>query len=109
MARFPYQYANINGIPCIEARRITVTDTSVDFTFNPDWDRNPFRGLLLVYLPDAIPTGTTGTLPIRFTMAGNTSAVTVQGGAAWTAADVPGTGVYLFYYDRITNVLQKLD
>ena len=51
MARFPYQYANINGIPCIEARRITVTDTSVDFTFNPDWDRNPFRGLLLVYLP----------------------------------------------------------
>lgn len=109
MARFPFQYVNINGIPTIESRRVTVTDTSVDFTFRPDWDRNPFRGLILVYLSEVIPTGTTTTLPIRFTMAGNTQNVTLPSGDNMTVADVTGPGVYLFYYDRISNVLQKID
>ena len=86
MARFPYQYININGIPTIESRRITVTDTAVDFQFNPDFDGTPFRGLLLIYLPDAIPTGTTTTLPVTFTMAGNTQTLTFAGGDAVTGA-----------------------
>lgn len=108
MARFPFQYSNINGIQCIEVRRITVTDTSVDFQFRPDWDRNPFRGLLLINVPEAIPTGTTTTLPIRFSMAGNTQNVTVAGGDNLTVADFAGVGVYLVYYDRIMNVLQLI-
>ena len=106
MARFPFQYININGVPTIEARRITVTDTSVDFQFRPDFDGTPFRGLLLVYIPDAIPTGTTTTLPIRFAMAGNTQVLTSAGGAEVTVADFEGTGVYLVYYDRFANILQ---
>lgn len=109
MARFPFQYVNINGVPTIQSRRVTVSDTSVDFLFRPDWDRNPFRGLILVYLSEEIPEGTTTTLPIRFTMAGNTENVTVAGGANWTVADLVGTGVYLFYYDRYSNILQKID
>lgn len=108
MARFPYQYINLNGIPTLEVRRITVTDTSVDFQFRPDFDRNPFRGLLLIYVPDAIPTGTTDTLPIRFSMAGNTQNVTVAGGADLTVADFDGVGVYLVYYDRFANLLQLI-
>jgi len=108
MSRFPFQYSNINGIQCIEVRRITVTDTSVDFQFRPDWDRNPFRGLLLINVPEAIPTGTTTTLPIRFSMAGNTQNVTVAGGDNLTVADFAGVGVYLVYYDRIMNVLQLI-
>lgn len=106
MARFPFQYININGIPTIEARRITVTDTSVDFQFRPDFDGTPFRGLLLVYIPDAIPTGTTTTLPVRFVMAGNAQTLTTDGGAEATVADFSGTGVYLVYYDRFANILQ---
>lgn len=109
MARFPFQYVNINGIPTIEARRITVSDTSVDFQFRPDWDRTPFRGLLLVYIPDEIPEGTTTTLPIRFAMAGNTQNVTMPGGANLTVADLAGVGVYLVYYDRFANILQLID
>jgi len=108
MARFPYQYSNINGIPCLEVRKITVSETSVDFQFRPDWDSNPFRGLLLVYVPDEIPEGTTTTLPIRFAMAGNTQNVTVAGGDNLTVADFAGTGVYLVYYDRFMNVLQLI-
>ena len=109
MARFPFQYVNINGIPTLEARRITVTDTSVDFLFRPDFDRNPFRGLLLIYLSEEIPEGTTTTLPIRFTMSGQTSNVTVAGGDNLTVADLPGVGVYLVYYDRFTDTLQLIN
>lgn len=109
MARWPFQYVNINGIPTIEARSINVTETSVDFKFNPDWDRRPFRGLILVNLPDAVPAGTTTTLPIRFSMAGTTSNVTVAGGDNLTVADLPGAGIYLFYYDRFADTLQLLN
>ncbi len=109
MAAFPIQYININGIPTVESRNITVSDTSVDFKFNPDWDRRPFRGLLLVYLSEAIPEGTTTTLPIRFSMAGVTSNVTVAGGDNLTVADLPGVGVYLIYYDRFTDTLQLMN
>lgn len=106
MARFPYQYINLNGIPTLEVRRITVTDTSVDFQFRPDFDTNPFRGLLLIYVPEAIPEGTTTTLPVRLSMAGNTQALTNAGGTPITVADFEGVGVYLVYYDRYANLLQ---
>ena len=109
MATFPWQYTNIRGIPTIKAQSISVSDTSVDFKFNPDWNSRPFRGLLLVYLPDEIPTGTTATLPIRFSMAGTTSNVTVAGGDNLTVADLPGVGVYLLYYDRFSDILQVLN
>lgn len=108
MATWPFQYINQRGIPTLQTRGVTVSDTSVDFKFNPDWNSNPFRGLLLVYISEEIPTGTTTTLPIRFSMAGTTSNVTVAGGANLTVADLPGVGVYLFYYDRFSDTLQLL-
>lgn len=108
MARWPYQYTNINGIPAIQSRGVKVTADAVNFTFRPDWDRNPFRGLILVNIVDEIPSGTDTSLPITFTMAGNTSNVTVAGGANLTVADFSGTGVYLVYYDRFSNVLQLI-
>ena len=109
MATFPWQYTNIRGVPTIKAQSVVVSDTSVDFKFNPDWNSRPFRGLLLVYLAEEIPEGTTTTLPIRFSMAGTTSNVTVPGGANLTVADLPGVGVYLFYYDRFADTLQLLN
>ena len=108
MAVFPFQYANIRGIPCIQTRSITVSDTSVDFKFNPDWDSRPFRGLLLVNITEEIPTGTTTTLPIRFSMAGTTSNLTYAGGDNVTVADIPGIGVHIVYYDRFTDTLQLM-
>jgi hypothetical protein len=108
MARFPYQYVNINGIPTVKTQSVLVSDTTVDFKFNPDWDRRPFRGLLLVNISEEIPTGTTTTLPIRFSMAGTTSNVTLAGGDNLTVADLPGVGIYLLYYDRFSDTLQLL-
>lgn len=107
MANFPYQYVNIDGIPTIQSTGVTVGTDSVDFTFNPDTGRNPFRGLLLINLINPIPAGTTTTLPIRFTQAGLSQNVTIPGGNL-TVADVAGTGVYLVYYDRNTDTLQVI-
>ena len=44
MARFPYQYVNINGIPTIKTQTVVVSDTAVIFKFAPDFDGRPFRG-----------------------------------------------------------------
>jgi hypothetical protein len=108
MARFPYQYANINGIPCIKTQSVAVSDTAVTFKFAPDFDGRPFRGLILVYISEAIPEGTTTTLPIQFSMAGITSTLTAAGGANVTVADLPGTGIYLVYFDRWADTLQLM-
>lgn len=108
MARFPYQYVNINGIPTIKSQSVVVSDTAVTFKFAPDFDRRPFRGLILVYLSEAIPEGTTITLPVQLSMAGITSNVTVAGGANVTVADLPGTGIYLVYFDRWADTLQLI-
>lgn len=107
MANFPYQYVNINGIPTVESRTVTVSDTAVNFGFRPDFTSRPFRGLLLIYISEAVPEGTTETLPITFTMAGNTSNLTAAGGTNITVADLP-VGIYLVYYDRYANVLQLI-
>jgi len=109
MARFPFQYVNINGVPTIQSRRVTVSDTAVNFSFRPDFDRTPFRGLILVYLSEEIPAGTTTTLPVTFTMAGNTHSVTLPSGDNLTVADITGTGLYLFYFVSYACILQKLD
>ena len=107
MANFPYQNVNINGIPTIETRSITVSDTAVNFGFKPDFTSRPFRGLLLVYVSETAPDGTTTTLPVTFTMAGNTMNLTQTGGTNVTLADLP-VGIYLVYYDRYANVLQLI-
>ena len=108
MARFPWQYCNINGLPTIKTQTVTVSDTAVTYKFAPDFDGRPFRGLILVYISEAIPEGTTTTLPIQFSMAGTTSNVTVAGGATVTVADLPGVGIYLVYFDRWADTLQLI-
>lgn len=109
MARFPFQYININGIPTIKTQSIVVSDTSVVYKFAPDFDGRPFRGLILVYISEAIPEGTTATLPVQFSMAGTTSNITVAGGTNVTVGDLPGVGIYLLYYDRWADTLQLMN
>lgn len=108
MARFPYQYININGIPTIKSQSVVVSDTSVVYKFVPDFDSRPFRGLVLVYLSEAVPTGTVTTFPVQLSMAGVTSNLTTAGGAVVTVADLPGTGIYLVYFDRWADTLQLI-
>lgn len=110
MALFPFQYINTRGIPTIQSTGVQVGTEAVTFNFKATASfGNPFRGLLVVYLSEAIPEGTTATLPIRFTSTAGTETVTTYNNEPLTVADVPGTGVYLLYYDRVANTLQLIN
>ena len=106
----PYINVAVNGIPTLSSNSVSVGTTSVAFDFNNH--RNvgrPFRGLIIVRLAQAIPAGTTDTLPIVFTSGGgNEKEVTTFNGEAVTVADIPGTGVYVLWYESQTDTLQLL-
>ena len=105
-------YINVTqtGIPTLRSLSVSVGTTDVRFDFNNH--RNvgrPFRGLLIVNLAQAIPAGTTDTLPIVFTTGGgNVASLTTFNGDPITVADIPGTGIYLAWYESQTDSLQLL-
>jgi hypothetical protein len=101
---------NVGGIPCLRSTAVTVSTTEVRFDFNAH--RNvgrPFVGLVVVQLAQAIPAGTTSTLPIVFTTeGGNPANLTTYNGDNVTVADVAGTGVYLVFVDTQSGLVQLL-
>lgn len=94
---------NVSGVPYLRTNGVTVSADTVDFSLG--FRRIPAVGYLTVNIADAIPTGTTGTLPVRFTLNGNTRSVTTFGGDNLTAADVVGTGVITLFYDWYNGIL----
>lgn len=95
---------NVNGTPYLRTSSVTVGTETVDFALG--FRRIPAVGYLTVNIADAIPTGTTGTLPVRFTLNGNTRALTFFGGTPVTAADLAGTGIITIFYDWYNGILQ---
>jgi hypothetical protein len=63
-------------------------------------------GYLTIRIGDAIPTGTTATLPITLTLNGTSRPLTLFGGSQATVADLTGTGVITVFNDRINGILQ---
>lgn len=106
-----YINVNVGGIPAIRSLSVNVSTTDVKIAFNNH--RNigrPFRGLMIVNIAQAIPAGTTDTLPIVFTSdSGNDVNLTTYNGDNVTVADIPGTGIYLCWYESQTNTLQLLN
>lgn len=101
---------NVNGIPALRSLSVNVSTTDVRFDFNSHRNiGSPFRGLVIVNLAQAIPTGTTATLPIVFTTnSGNPANLTTFNGANVTVADFSGVGVYLVFVDTQAGVVQLL-
>jgi hypothetical protein len=101
---------NVNGLPCLRSTAVTVSTTEVRFDFNSH--RNvgrPFVGVVVVQLAQAIPDGTTTTLPIVFTTeGGNPANLTTYDGANVTVADIAGTGIFLVWVDTQSGVVQLL-
>lgn len=107
MAQFPFSYVNRRGVPVIATTGVTVTANNVVFSFpNHAFAGSWFRGQVLVRIAQTIPTGTTGTLPILFETNSVTNPLTKANGAAVTVDDIAGTGIYLLYYDKQTDVLE---
>lgn len=103
-----YINVNVNGIPALRSLGVSVSPTQVAYDFRNHRNvGSPFRGLIVINLAQAIPTGTTGTLPVVFTSDGNNStALTGYNGEAITAADILGTGIYLVWYESASSTLQ---
>lgn len=101
---------NVNGIPALSSLAVNVGTTQVAYDFNNHPNvGSPFRGVIAIRLAQPIPAGTTGTLPIVFTSSGG-GAIPLTGfnGEAVTVDDLPGTGIYLVWWENSTNTLQLL-
>lgn len=105
-----YINVNVNGIPTISSLSVNVSTTQVAFDFNNHRNvGSPFRGLIIVRLQQAIPEGTTTTLPVVFTSGGsNPQPLIGFNGEPVTVADLSGTGIYLVWFERQSNTLQLL-
>lgn len=95
---------NNNGVHYLRTNGVTVGTDTVDFALG--FRKIPLVGYLTVNVADAIPTGTTGTLPVRFTLNGNSRNLTFFGGTNVTAADLAGTGIITLFYDFFSGSLQ---
>lgn len=106
---YPFNFSNRRGIPLIETSSISVTDDNVVINIpNRSFRWLNDKGIILLRLNQAIPDGTTGTLPVLFSSNDFTQPLTNVGGTAITAAQILGAGVYLIYYDKNANLMQML-
>ena len=105
----PFAWVNRNGSAAIASTGVVGNTENVVFSFrNHAFVNANYRGTIFVNLHQAIPTGTTNTLPILFETNGVTQAVTKFNGNPLTVADIAGTGVYQFWFERDTNTLQLM-
>ena len=103
----PYTWVNRNGSAAIASTGVKVNTSDVVFTFkNHAFVNANYRGTIFVNLKQAIPTGTTGTLPILFETNGVTQAVSKWNGEALAVAGVAGAGVVQLWVERDTNTRQ---
>lgn len=101
---------NTNLPVALRSISVSVTANDVQFVFRnrPNFGR-PYFGGLYAYLAQAIPTGTTATLPIVFTSdGGNPTPVVGLDDEPVTVADITGTGVYHLFYDQAASRLQLI-
>lgn len=95
---------NVTGIPYITTTGVSVTDASVDLSLG--FRRIPKIGKFVIRVANAIPDGTTATLPVQITLNGTTRPLTTFGGVAVTATDLVGTGVIEVWYDWFEGITQ---
>lgn len=99
---------NAGGVPYLTSTNVAVSDTTVDIALG--WQRrlSPV-GYFTVRLENAIPTGTTASLPITLSLNGVTRALTLFDGTPVTVAElIGGTGAFLVFNDRFNGILQLM-
>ena len=98
--------SNVNGVPYLSTSNVTVTEEAVNFALG--FRRIQPVGYFTVRIANAIPEGTTATLPVNLTLNGTTRALTLFNGTPVTAADLTGTGVILVFNDKFNGILQLI-
>lgn len=111
MAITRLNFVNKLGIPALETISATLTTTGETFYFNrhPAFDIY-FQGIFLVKV-SGTETAPDTAVPIYFDSVGTNNTKTPvynAAGTALTTATWPGDGVYLFFYDKSTDILRLL-
>lgn len=100
---------NQGGIPYLQTSNTTVGTASVDFALGSYRRPLPPAGYFTVRVTDAIPVGTTTTLPVTLTRNGTTRALTLFNGSPVTVAElIGGTGVFTVFNDAENGILQLI-
>ena len=94
---------NAGGFPYISSTNVTVSTESVDIALG--FRRIQPIGYFTVIVEDAVPTGTTTTLPVTLTLNGTTRALTLPNGTPVTAEDLIGVNVFTVFNDRFRGIL----
>jgi len=96
------------GVPYLSSTNTTVGTAAVDVALGSH--RRPLpTGYFTVRIADAIPAGTTDTLPITLTRNGITRQLTLFDGTPVTVADlIGGTGVITVFNDSDSGILQMM-
>lgn len=94
---------NAGGIPYIVSTNTTVGTETVDIALG--FRRIQPIGYLTIIINDVVPTATTTTLPVTFTMNGTTRALTFANGTPVTAATLINVGNVLVFNDRTRGIL----
>ena len=100
---------NIGGVSFLVLQNTTVGHEPGDIALG--FIRRPLApvGYFTVRLANAIPTGTTATLPVTLTLNGTTRALTLFDGTPVTVAElIGGTGVFEVFNDRFNGILQLM-
>ena len=72
---------------------------------NGAYRNRPYVGSFFINLRDAIPAGTTATLPIVIGTNGDTRPLMETSGTPVTVANIAGPGIYEIHYNKYTNEL----
>ena len=96
------------GVPYLSSTNTTVGTAAVDVALGSH--RRPLPpGYFTVRIADAIPAGTTDTLPITLTRNGITRQLKLFDGTPVTVADlIGGTGVITVFNDSDNGILQMM-
>lgn len=100
----PIYIGNRGGIPVVIVTPAVGT-ADVRFRLPANFRWPGLKGKIVIELTGAIPTGTTGTLPLLVEHNGETRPLVNPTGAGLTVSDATATIVFEVFYDRILNTL----
>lgn len=99
----PIIATNAGGIPYVVSNNTTIGTETVNISLG--YRQVKPVGYITIVISDTIPTGTTGTLPVTFTMNDVTRTLVLPDGTPVTAADLIGVNTIFVLNDRSRGLL----
>lgn len=101
---FPPTRRVSNGTLLTTAVTVNTDNVTLELP-NGAFRNRPYVGSFFVNIRQAIPTGTTSTLPILIGTNGDTRPLMAYGDTPVTVADIAGTGILELHYNKYRNEL----